>query len=138
MERLLNKSRQRGLATVEAALVVPFVLVLVLGVMEYGWMFLKVHHVANAARRGARVAILPYSSSNDVLSSIEELMEKAGLSDTGYNVDLTPPDVSSALPNDAVTVRVTVPYVNVGIISIPLLPVPENLRAAVSMAKEGP
>ena len=45
---------------VEAAIVFPILLMLTLGAIEYGWLFLNAQQVTNAARQGARIAILPY------------------------------------------------------------------------------
>ncbi len=46
---------RRGTAAVEAALILPLLMLLLLGVIEYGWIYLKSEQIANAARHGARV-----------------------------------------------------------------------------------
>ena len=52
------KARQSGLATIEMAMVLPLLMLLTLGVIEYGWMFLKSQQITNAARQGARAGAL--------------------------------------------------------------------------------
>lgn len=55
----LPRSRRRGgLAIVEFALVVPILLTLLLGIMEFGWLVRNSLTLSNAAREGARVASL--------------------------------------------------------------------------------
>lgn len=49
-----GSSRERGAALVEAAFVIPFLLVLVLGVVDYGFMINRGTLLNNATREGAR------------------------------------------------------------------------------------
>jgi Flp pilus assembly protein TadG len=51
------RRRARGAAAVEAALVLPFLMMFLLGVMEYGRYVMMLHVLQNAAREGARYAI---------------------------------------------------------------------------------
>ena len=143
MARIPVNRRRKGLATVEMALILPLLLLLVFGVIEYSWMFLKASQVADAARRGARYAIRP-----GVISA-------AQVTDPTY--DPTPPSIAllnlAGIPVDSetvtvptgvapgsgniVTVRVAVPYTDVNLLGLPFLPMPEQIEASVSMAKEG-
>lgn len=133
MVKTEKKIRYRGAATVEAALVFPLLLVLTFGVIEYGWLFLKAHQITNAARQGARVAIREDATLLEVQTAIDTLMANAGIS---YD----PPDISDINPGvgNTVTVTITVPSQNVAIINIPLLPLPDQLVASITMSKEGP
>ncbi len=51
-----NKLRSRGQAVVEFALVLPFLLILLLGIIEMSWLAKTYITLANAAREGARTA----------------------------------------------------------------------------------
>jgi Flp pilus assembly protein TadG len=51
-------SRERGAEAVEFALVVPIFLLLVFGVVDFGWMINNDTMVNNASREGARVGAL--------------------------------------------------------------------------------
>jgi len=133
-----KKIRYRGVAILEAALVFPLLLLLTFGAIEYGWLFLKAQQITNAARQGARVGIRPDATNTDVLDTISVLMTKAEMADKGYRVDFPLGDVSSFSVGEALEVQVTVPCANIAIINIPLLPLPENLGASVTMSKEGP
>lgn len=57
MNRRHNNKRQRtGAVVVEAAIVLPLVLLFILGVMEYGRYLMTMHIFQNAAREGAAYA----------------------------------------------------------------------------------
>jgi Flp pilus assembly protein TadG len=51
-----RSSRRGGAAIIEFALVVPVLLTLLIGIMEFGWLVKNNLMVANAAREGARCA----------------------------------------------------------------------------------
>jgi len=134
MVRKLKKNR-RGAATVEMAIVLPLLLMLTMGAIKYGWLFLKAQQITNAARQGARIAILPDVTEDDVLTAISNLMTAAGMG-SAYLPPTITPGVGVG-PGEAVTVRITVPAANVDIMAIGLLPAPATLGAEVTMAKEG-
>lgn len=125
------------MSSVEMALVLPLLLLLTMGLIEYGWLFLKAQQITNTARQAARLGALPYSTNSDVITSISEMMTSAGMSDSGYSVSLTPGDVTAVPPHQPVRVEITVPCANVVVIGVPLIPVPVNLRSFAVMAKEG-
>ena len=63
MNRRSRYTRQRkGAAAVEAALVLPILILFVMGVMEYSIYFMTVHTLRNAAREGAKYAATHTSS----------------------------------------------------------------------------
>ena len=132
-----------GLATVEAALIFPLLLVLTLGVIEYGWMFLKQQQITNAARQGARLAATPLTGNAALSAEVNTLMTEAGLAGK-YQLTTVPAVISAVTPGSTFTVTITVDYSDVTIthMSDPdnmiHLPAPANLRAVVAMAKEGP
>ena len=55
--------RRKGATLVEFALVVPVLLSLLIGIMEFGWMVKNNLTVANATREGARAAALGKTTS---------------------------------------------------------------------------
>ena len=57
--RSLLRTAERGAELVEFALVFPMLLLVMLGIMDFGFLFQRYEVVTNAAREGARVAILP-------------------------------------------------------------------------------
>ena len=137
--RKRKRIRYRGLAAVEAALVFPILIILTFGAIEYGWLFLKAQQITNATRYGARIAIRPDSTTQDVTDTIDGLMAAAGMGGTGYVVTISPADVTLPAVGEAVVVNVNVPCANIILMDIPLLlPTPTNIVAEVTMGKEGP
>ncbi len=132
-------SRRRGVGLVELALVLPLLSVLMFGVIEYGWLFLKAEQIANAARNGARQAVLP---SVTTATQVTCNASPAGtfLTSSGIPIRSGTIAVSSVTPGrgNLVTVTVTVPYSDVKLIGFSLLPLPQSLHTSVTMAKEGP
>ncbi len=129
------------MSTVEFALVLPLLLLLLLGAIRYGHLFLKAQQITNAARHGARTAVRPDASVAGVLAAIDGLMTVAGMGDSDYSVTFTPADVAAPELGESVTVRITVPCANIDVLHVPLFtdlePDNWNLGATVTMAKEG-
>lgn len=129
---------RRGLETVEAALVLPILLLITFGAFKYGWLFLKTQQLANAARQVARVAVRPGNRSADITIQFNDLMTQANISGATCEVDPLDGVQTVGYP---VSVHVFVPIANVDI--IPLLPWPGtgvdgNLGTTITMSKEGP
>lgn len=61
--------RKRGQAMVEFALVLPILLIILLGIMEFGLVFHEYLVVTHAAREGARVAVLGGTDA-EILSTV--------------------------------------------------------------------
>ena len=58
--RLVRRWRSdEGAQLVEFALVLPLLLLIVLGIVEFGFMFQRYEVITNAAREGARMGVLP-------------------------------------------------------------------------------
>ena len=51
-----GKKDRQGAAVVEFAILLVFILLILAGVFEFGFLWLQSHYVNNAAREGARVA----------------------------------------------------------------------------------
>lgn len=137
-----NRSR-RGTATVEAALVLPLLLILTFGGIKYGWLFIKWQQATNAARHSVRYAIRPTIDSTKTIDLIDKLMTKAGMdkSKVNYTSLVTYGDddyPTGSIVGDPVTVQIVVPVADVDILKIALLPTPNTLTATMTMSKEGP
>ncbi|MHC4186645.1 MAG: TadE/TadG family type IV pilus assembly protein [Planctomycetota bacterium] len=135
MIKKFKTSRYRGLGVVEAAIIFPVLILVVFGLIEYGWLFLKMHQVSNITRHAARIAILPSTTvPSQVTTEVNILMAEANI--TGYNT----PVITNLTPGigQPVTVTITVPIENIAVLNIPLLPLPASIGSTVTMAKEGP
>jgi Flp pilus assembly protein TadG len=72
---------QRGTALIEAALTIPLLLLLSVVIFEFGRAFETWQIMTNAAREGARVAVLPGATDTMVRSRVQDYL-RVGLSDT--------------------------------------------------------
>jgi Flp pilus assembly protein TadG len=70
---------ESGAELIEFSLTLPLLLLLVLGIIEFGFIFREYEVVTNAAREGARIAILPSYEDEDVTARVEDYLEEAGL-----------------------------------------------------------
>ena len=83
---------ERGAELVEFALVFPLLLLVVLGVIDFGLLFQRYEVVTNAAREGARIAVLPGYGAEDVQFRVAQFLTAGGLSNTPtVNTDLNVP-----------------------------------------------
>lgn len=55
-----NQEIERGAAAVEFAFILPVLLLLIMGIMEFGFLFNQQISASNAAREGARYAAVHY------------------------------------------------------------------------------
>ena len=79
---------QRGAAAVEFALVTPLLLMLVLGILDFGWMIMKANLVNNAARDAARVASLA-GTYDDIDATLDEELTAAGIDLASVDTQIT-------------------------------------------------
>jgi Flp pilus assembly protein TadG len=105
---------ERGAQLVEFALVLPVLLLIILGIAEFGLIFQRLEVVTNAAREGARIAVLPGYGTADVQSRVAAYMTAGRVPTTA-----SPANPTVAVANWTVTLpggttlagkRVTVTY----------------------------
>jgi Flp pilus assembly protein TadG len=70
---------------VEFALVLPMLLLLILGIAEFGFIFQQYEVVTNAAREGARMAVLPGYTDADVDARVRVYVTQGKVPTTGAN-----------------------------------------------------
>jgi hypothetical protein len=74
---------ERGAELIEFALVLPLLLLVVLGIVDFGFLFQRMEVVTNAAREGARLGVLPGYGATDVCSRVINYVQNGGLPTTG-------------------------------------------------------
>jgi len=135
----LAANARRGTALVEMALALIILLLLAMGAIEYGWLFLKQQQITNAARQAARLASTADATTADVDSQITTLMNSYGLGSTGYAKNYSwDGELKSIARGTTVSVQISVAYSKVTITNSSLLPMPATVSATVAMQKEGP
>jgi len=86
MFRLFRRDREKGAAMVEFAIILPLFILLIFGTMETGWFFAQQVEVRNAAREGARLAVVDYGTASQIAT---EVCNRAGLSNRAASVQVT-------------------------------------------------
>ena len=75
MSRLLRRGRgERGAALLEMALTLPLLLLVCVGILEFGRAYQTWQVITNAAREGARIAVLPGMDDAAVRSRVQQYM----------------------------------------------------------------
>lgn len=131
MRRIAGKKHRRGAAAVEMALVTPFLLTMLFGIIEYGWIFTVRQALTNAAREGARTAVLQGSTDEDIEDRVDTYLSPYGI--TSHTITM----IHSTDEDPIETVRVQVPYADVTLIGEYFGSTSSTLGAVVSMRKEG-
>jgi len=72
-------SDESGAELIEFALVLPLLLLVILGIIDFGFLFQRYEVVTNAAREGARVAVLPGYGDADVQARVDQYLTAGGL-----------------------------------------------------------
>ena len=75
-------SNQRGQAVIEMALTLPLLLLVVFGIIDFGFMFQRYESVTNAAREGARLGVLPEYTAAEAQNRALDYMRASGLNGT--------------------------------------------------------
>jgi hypothetical protein len=128
-----HSDRARGAAVVEFAVILPLLLTILFGIIEYGWLFMVRQTLQQAAREGCRVGILQSSQPADVQARVDGVMGAGGLS--GYTFTYAPA-VPGVDPTETVTV--TIPYAEVSLLGVYFgRGDGEDMVGTCSMRKEG-
>lgn len=128
-----NSGRARAAAVVEFAVVLPLLLTILFGIIEYGWVFMVRQTLQTSAREGCRLAVLqssvePYSN---VVAAINQVMAPTGLS----TYEVTMSHATSANPVEVVVV--SIPYNDVSLLGGFFGTHDYDLVGSCSMRKEG-
>jgi Flp pilus assembly protein TadG len=112
---------ERGQAAVEFALVLPFLLVMLVGIIEFGRAWNEHQVITEAARAAARKAAVydPSVTRDSVVRTAAATMLASGIDTTGLPSNWIDPDGPGASkaeggwdgdPNTPVTVNIDLPY----------------------------
>ena len=74
-----RRNGERGAALVEVAITVPILLLISVGIFEFGRLYQTWQVVTNAAREGARIAVLPGANAANVQTRVKEYLQKGQL-----------------------------------------------------------
>lgn len=102
-------SSEHGAGLAEFALVLPVLLVILFGIVEFGVVFSRSQAVEAAAREGGRLASLSSTTSVDVSNRVDAAL--AGIPfDAPHQVSVAPPAGCYGRQGESVTVVVSAPH----------------------------
>ncbi len=116
---------ERGNALVEFALVLPLLLLVFAGIVDFGFLFQRYEVITNAAREGARLAVLPGYTAGDVQNRTNEYIatglgmtpgEVAARATVELGTVTVSPGVGAAFTGAQVTVTFRYDYLLLGFI----------------------
>lgn len=88
---------ERGAELIEMAIVLPILLLVFAAIVDFGFLFQRYEAVTNAAREGARVAVLPNYTQADVQARVQNYLAASGL--TGAPTPYVNQNVTQTLPS---------------------------------------
>ena len=140
--RIWRLGNQRGTSTLEFIVVLPTLLIIFLGGLELSRAWLAVNIATNAAREGARVGVVtpalgsnpnaPIFDDSAALARIDDILKAANLYPAASRgVTCTPPatpppGLSGCIPDSQVTASVTLNFVTVVPLFLPVLGTPSD------------
>jgi len=98
---------ERGQALLETAITLPIILLVCVGIFEFGRAYQVQQVLTNAAREGARVAVLPGITDGVVTATVREYLRSGGLVPTDPLINRVVPFNGSA---QITASRVTINY----------------------------
>ena len=128
MKRLRHLQR-RGGALLEAAIVLPVLIVAAFGLTEVGHYFYIKHSLQAAAREGARLS----ARGNDGDAAVVRMMNAAGIAEDKYTITNNGPDASKG---EQVTVTVEVTWQDIGVRPMKILDGSVVVKGEAVMLKE--
>jgi Flp pilus assembly protein TadG len=114
----MKRTRQRrratsGAAILELAILIPLLIMMAMGVIEFGRGMVVEAILTNAAREGARRAAISGASHNAALAAIDAYLHNEGIDDEDGEQDYTAtivPNADAVPKGDPITVTVSISY----------------------------
>jgi len=100
----------RGTALLETAFVLPLVLLISVAIFEFGRAYETMQVLTNAAREGARVAVLPNQQPDAVQTRVKNYMALGGLDGATASISVITTQISIGGTATAPGSKVTVNY----------------------------
>lgn len=114
---------ERGAELIELALVLPILLLVFAAIVDFGLLMQRMLTLNNAAREGARIAVLPGYTQTDVQNRVTQYVRE-GTGDSTLTpttvltpVSVDPPGTTPPFPAAQVTVTMTHSYFVLGPVS---------------------
>ena len=99
-----SKKAETGASLVEFAVLLPLLVTLLMGIIEFGWLFSQHIDVRHGAREGARLAATDYGTATSIINETCDRMDIAGSSTVEVQLGQSGTTIGSVI---TVTVRST-------------------------------
>jgi Flp pilus assembly protein TadG len=112
MRSLFRRGRsERGAALLEMALTLPLLLLVCVGILEFGRAYQTWQVLTNAAREGARIAVLPGTTTADIENRVQTYLTAGQLPNAGGASVVIDKNVSISIGTGTATAsQITVNY----------------------------
>lgn len=117
MPVIRKEHREQGASATEFALILPILLLLLFGIIEFGIIFFNKAVITNASREGARVGVAfipdPRTPQADIISTVDNYAKNYLITfgaDPGPQVTITPAAPAAIVSGQLVTVDVSYHY----------------------------
>jgi Flp pilus assembly protein TadG len=114
MTTIKRLKEQKGAALVEAAITIPILLLISVGIFEFGRAYQTWQVLTNASREGARLAVIEGSTDSDIRTRVNQYLVDGGLTSLGDSyipIDRNVPVIAGATTCPCGTrVNVNYPY----------------------------
>jgi Flp pilus assembly protein TadG len=135
--------RRPGNTLIEAVFVVPVLIGLAMGMVEFGQYFLAKQTLQAAARDGARTAVITSATHTQAQAAVTTTASAAGYSSSAYTVTFTDPTSNTTISNIATVTRgnpikvtVTAPFSALAGRPLLIIPSDKQIVASTTMVKE--
>ena len=108
-----DRRSESGVALIEFAFVLPILLVLAMGMLDFGRAFHMKSMLDQAAREGARVAVVTSPDADIVESRVDAVLASGGITPTSVTID--GPDAAHMV---TVTVNATFTFITPGVFAL--------------------
>ena|SRR5688572_29633705 len=132
-----------GNALLDLAFILPILLGLTFGAVEYGYAVYVKHALQGAAREGARRAIIAGATATQVQAAVDDSLQQAGFPQNKYTrpATITPANWATAASGTTVRVEVKATWSGIGVSVLPTvlggIDPSKELKANTAMRKEG-
>jgi len=141
-KNLMLRRRGGGNTLVEMMLLLPILLGLSFGAVEYGYAMYIKHTLQGAAREGARASIVSGATAAEVQTAVDGAMLAAGFGQTKYTrpCTISPANWTTANMGTAITVTVSGQWGTIGFSALPTylggIPTTKVISGSTTMRKE--
>lgn len=104
-------NRRCGAAAIEMAVITPIFFFLVITIVEFGRMLMVQQVVTNAAREGARRAVIESATPQQVQDLVDSYLSDASI--PGSSMTMNPATLDNLALGQPITVTVSIPYSSV-------------------------